>query len=305
MTEPSTFRKWLISTRPFALSASAMPVIFGAAAAVAVGGAHLDIPLFILSLLAMMILHSAANMLNDVFDFRKGLDVEPTPVSGAVVRGLLSPEQVLRGAIAMIAAGSLIGLYIAWRVGPPILWIGLTGVAVGVFYTGAPVALKYHGLGDLAVFLDFGLLGALGALTVQAGSLSWLPDIWAVPMSLLVVGILHANNWRDIGGDTGKRVTTMASMLGDRGSLVYYGVLVFGPFALVAAYVATRFMPPAFLITLLAIPMAVTRWRRALNRAAPKHPLDFIALDGATAQLNLVFGLLCTVALGVHVLVMR
>ncbi len=305
MNDMPTFRKWLISTRPFALSASSMPVIFGTAAAVAVGGAHLDIPLFLLSLLAMMILHSAANMLNDVFDFRKGLDVEPTPVSGAVVRGLLSPEQVLRGAIVMIAAGSLIGLYIAWRVGLPVLWIGLIGVAVGVFYTGAPVTLKYHGLGDLAVFLDFGLLGALGAWTVQTGTVSWLPVAWAVPMSMLVVAIVHANNWRDIGGDTGKRVRTMASMLGDRGSLMYYGLLVFGPFALVAAYVATRFMPPAFLITLLAVPMAIARWRKALNRATPKQPLDFIALDGATAQLNLVFGLLCTIALGVHVMVAR
>ena len=305
MTESSTLRKWLISTRPFALSASSMPVIFGAVAAGVVGGAHFNILLFVLSLLAMIILHSAANMLNDVFDFRKGLDVEPTPVSGAVVRGLLTPEQVMRGAIVLIVIGSLIGLVIVWRVGLPVLWIGLIGLAVGVFYTGKPFTLKYRGLGDLAVFLDFGILGALGAWTVQTGRLSWLPVIWAVPMSMLVVAIVHANNWRDIGGDTGKRVTTMASMLGDRGSLIYYGILIFGPFALVAVMIWIDLMPAAFAITGLAIPMAVARWRKALDRAAPKQPLDFVALDGATAQLNLVFGLLCTIALGVHVIVMR
>ena len=298
----SSLRKWFISIRPFALSASSMPVIFGAVAAAVAGGARFNFPLFLLSLLAMMTLHSAANMLNDVQDFRKGLDVVPTPVSGAVVRELLTPEQVMRGAIILIVIGSLIGLAIAWRVGPPILYIGLAGLAVGIFYTGRPFTLKYRGLGDLAVFLDFGILGALGAWTVQTGRLSWLPVIWAVPMSLVVVAILHANNWRDIAGDTGRTVTTMASLLGDRGSLIYYGILIFGPFALVAAMMWIDLMPAAFAITGLALPMAVTRWRKALNRATPKQPLDFIALDGATAQLNLVFGLLCTVALILHAL---
>jgi 1,4-dihydroxy-2-naphthoate octaprenyltransferase len=298
-------RKWLISIRPFALSASAMPVIFGTAAAVVVGGAHFSFFLFALSLLAMMALHSAANMLNDVHDFRKGLDVEPTPVSGAVVRRLLTPEQVMRGAIVLIVIGSLLGLVIVWRVGFPVLYIGLAGLAVGIFYTGKPFTLKYRGLGDLAVFLDFGILGALGAWTVQTGRMSWLPVIWAVPMSMVVVAIVHANNWRDIGGDTGKRVTTTASLLGDRGSLIYYGILIFGPFAVLAALIWIDLMPAAFAITGLAIPIAVSRWRKALNRAAPKQPLDFIALDGATAQLNLVFGLLCTGALVLHAMVMR
>ena len=303
--EISDFRKWIVAIRPFALSASSMPVIFGAVAAVVIGKAHFDFLLFLLSLLAMMTLHSAANMLNDVFDFRKGLDVEPTPVSGAIVRGLLTTEQVMKGAGALLAVGSLIGLAIVWRVGLPVLYIGIAGLIMGVCYTAKPFALKYHGLGDLAVFLDFGILGALGAWTVQTRTLSWLPVIWAVPMSMLVVAIVHANNWRDISGDSGKRVTTMASLLGDRGSLIYYGILIFGPFALVAAFVAFKFMPLSFLVTWLATPMAVARWRKALNRATPKQPLDFIALDGATAQLNLVFGLLCTAALILHAILGR
>lgn len=274
-----------------------MPVILGAVAAVVVGGAHFHCLLFLLSLLAMMILHSAANLLNDVQDFRKGLDVEPTPSSGAVVRKLITQEQAMNGAAVLLVVGSLIGLFIVGCVGLPILYIGIVGLIIGIFYTGKPFTLKYRGFGDAAVFLDFGILGALGAWTVQTGSLSWLPVIWAVPMSMLVVGILHANNWRDIAGDTGKTVTTMASLLGDRGSLFYYGFLIFGPFVLVAVFIALRVMPLSFLITWFAIPMAIVRWRKALNRAMPKQPLDFIALDAATAQLNLVFGLLCTASL--------
>jgi len=124
-------------------------------------------------------------------------------------------------------------------------------------------------------------------------------------MSMLVVAILHANNWRDISSDGRANVKTMASRLGDHGSLIYYGFLVFGPFVLIVAFVAWAVMPASFMISWVALPMAVVCWRRALAQSAPKHPLDFITLDGATAQLNLVFGLLCTAALILHALLKR
>ena len=119
-----------------------MPVIFGTAAAVVIGNARFDVPLFLLSLLAMMTLHSAANMLNDVHDFRKGLDKEPTPVSGAIVRGLLTTEQVMKGAVVLLVVGSLIGLVIVWRVGLPVLYIGIAGLIIGVCYTGTAVRVE-------------------------------------------------------------------------------------------------------------------------------------------------------------------
>jgi len=298
------FQKWLVAIRPFSLPASTMPVLFGTVAAVVVGHATFNAPLFLLAMLGMVLLHSGANMLSDVYDYRKGLDKVPTPVSGAIVRGLITPDQGRKVSILLLVLGSLIGLMLVVLVGRPIFWIGAVGVLIGVMYTGGPVALKYHGLGDLAVFLDFGVLGTLGAWTVQTGSMSWIPVIWSVPISLLVVGILHANNWRDIAGDTDVKIVTTASTLGDHGSLLYYGIMIFGPFVLVAGLVGLGFcsdtpyaMPVNFVLTGLAFPMAVIRWRRALARRTPKQPLDFVALDGATAQLNLVFGLLCTVAL--------
>jgi 1,4-dihydroxy-2-naphthoate polyprenyltransferase len=293
----SSFNKWIVAIRPFSLSASFMPVIFGTAIAVVVGGVSFNIPLFLLSLSAMMALHCGANLVSDVNDFRRGLDTAPIPSSGAIVRGLLTAEQASRGAISFLVAGSLIGLTIVRRVGPSILYLGVAGLIIGICYTVKPLALKYHGLGDCAVFLSFGVLGALGAWTVQTGRLSWLPVVWATPMSLLVVAILHANNWRDIKTDTGAKICTMASMLGDRGSLVYYGVLIFGPFLFMAASICLDYMPVSFAMTGLALPLAVALWRKALNRATPQQPLDFLALDGATAQLSLVFGLLCTAAL--------
>jgi len=297
----ASLKKWLIAGRPWALPASVMPVLFGTSLAVVIGSSRLDVLGFLMALLAMMALHTASNMLSDVFDFRSGLDRDVTPVSGAIVRGSLSAKQVAAGSIFLFVFGSVLGIILVLRAGILILWIGAAGVAVGASYS----FLKSRALGDLAVFLDFGILGSLGAWVVQTRTLSWLPVVWAVPMAMLVIGILHANNWRDIVKDTGRKVFTMACLLGDRGSLVYYGVLLFGSMILVILYVfvprltafGTPALPLTFLIVLAALPRALRLWKRALKRHAPEQSMDFAVLDGATAAYNLLFGLLCTAAL--------
>ncbi len=296
----STLKKWVVAFRPWALPASSMPVIFGTSLAVVVGRVGVSLDRFLLALAGMMILHTAANMLSDVFDFKRGLDTQPTPVSGAIVRGWLSPRQVTTGSVLLFIGGGLIGLYLVSITGTVLLLIGGIGVIIGVFYT----TLKYHALGDLAVFMNFGLLGSLGAWVVQTGSFSWIPIIWTVPMAMLVSAILHANNWRDSLSDKEKRVTTVALLLGDRRALFYYGFLIFGSMAIIIALVILGAltsppilaMPPTFLIVLLALPRALALWSRARHRRAPRQPLDFIILDGATANYNLLFGMLCTAA---------
>jgi 1,4-dihydroxy-2-naphthoate octaprenyltransferase len=299
-TAQSTPRKWLVAVRPWSFPASTMPVVFGTALAVVMGGARFSPLRFLWAIATMVVLHAAANVLSDVFDFRHGLDREVTPVSGAVVRGWLTDVQAMRGAAVLFGLGTISGLLIARTAGRPLLIVGGVGVAVGACYT----LLKARALGDLAVFLDFGLLGAAGAWIVQTGAFSWLPVLWTVPMAMLVIGILHANNWRDIVSDGERRVSTVAGLLGDRGSFGYYGFLIFGPFLIDLAFIALprlargplRPMPWTFLLVLLALPNALRLWGRAVRRAAPRAPLDFIILDGATARHNLVFGLLSTAA---------
>jgi 1,4-dihydroxy-2-naphthoate octaprenyltransferase len=206
-------RVCLTAGRAWSLPASTMSVAFGTVLAVTIGGAAFDLSLFLLSFLSMALLQVGANMLNDVYDYRNGLDRQVNPASGAVVRGWITPRQALVGSAACIAIGSVIGFYIVSRVGISILCLGAVGVLGGILYTWGPWPLKYHALGDLAVFLNFGVLGALGAWTVQTGHLSWVPAVWAVPMSLLVIAILHSNNWRDIGSDTDGKIRTVASCL--------------------------------------------------------------------------------------------
>lgn len=300
----SSLKKWLVAARPWALPASTMPVVFGTSLAVVIGGVPLAPFRFLLALLAMMVLHSAANMLSDVFDFRRGLDKDVTPVSGAIVRGWLSDKAVAAASSVLFVVGSALGLWLVAITGTVLLVIGIIGVLIGASYT----MLKYHALGDMAVFLNFGLLGSLGAWVVQTQEFSWIPVFWTVPMAMLVSAILHANNWRDTVSDTERRVKTFASILGDRGSFAYYGFLIFGSLAIIFGLVIVPrlissklpAMPWTFAIILLALPRARQLWGRAKRRRHPRQPMDFIILDGATANYNLIFGLLCTAALWIQ-----
>jgi len=302
---PPWLKKWMVATRPFALPASTMSVIFGTVLAVTIGKASFNLTHFLAAFFGMLFLHTGSNLLNDVFDFKKGIDRNVNPVSGAVVRGWITPSKALRAGLIFLLVGTIIGFFIVGRVGIPILWIGMTGVAVGAFYTWGPLPLKFNALGDFSVFLNFGILGSLGAWTVQTGSPSWTPVLWAIPMSIFVVGILHANNWRDIESDHAGGIKTMATVLGDTASETYYTFLLLSPFGFILLYLVLSVtnglqpaMPMTFLITFIAIPKAITLIRKGKLRKNPALPLDFIALDGATAQLNLIFGLLCTAALG-------
>ena len=307
---PPLFKKWQVAIRPFSLPASTMSVIFGTALAVTIEKAAFKPGLFLAAFIGMALLHAGSNLLNDVFDYKKGVDRQVNPVSGAVVRGWITPATALRAGLLLMAVGTLLGLAIVSRVGMPIFWIGALGVTIGILYTWGPLPLKFNGMGDLAVFLNFGILGSLGAWTVQTGSLSWTPVIWSVPMSLLVVAILHANNWRDIGSDSAGDIRTMASMLGDASSETYYIFLLLAPFAVIIVLILLSWadglrprMPLSFLITLLLLPGVFKLIQKGRHRSTPENPHDFVALDGDTGKLNLLFGILCTLALGLNALI--
>lgn len=295
-SELPTWKKWAIAARLFALPASLVPVCLGTAAAVTLGHAELRYLPFVGALLAMALLHTAANMLSDVSDFRRGLDTVPTPVSGAIVRGLLNPGSVRSGAWLLFVLGAGLGLALVPAVGPGLLVVGFAGIAIGLLYS----ALKAKALGDLAVLMNFGLLATLGAWMVQTRSASWAPVLWSIPVGLHVIGILHANNWRDRASDPAAGLKTVASLLGDRGSSVYLHLLILLPYILVTGFICPVFardmeiprLPISVLAVWLSIPLALKVLGRARSRSAPKKPFDFIALDGAVAQLSLAFGVL-------------
>ena len=301
--------KWWICSRPYSLSASLIPVLFGAVMAHHHSGKMSNFITLGLSLMAMILLQAGANILNDIHDLRNGLDRQATPVSGGLVRGLINERQAWLAVRLLFLSGSFLGLIIAWLSTPLVLAVGIPGVLIGWFYShGRNSSLKFLSLGDAAVFLAFGILGALGSWIVQTGRFSWLPVIWSVPVSLLVIAILHANNWRDMESDRQGGVRTVANRLGDRGALLYFSLLIFAPFAILILLIilppllGQRPFPQSGLITLLCLPLAVRLQILAKKRKHPEGESGFITLDGSTAQLNLIFGMLCTLSLLLDIL---
>ena len=283
-------KKWIIATRPWALPASVMPLALGTVAA-ATQADSFHLARFLWALLGMICLHSGANIISDIFDFRKGLDPQITPTSGALPRGLLTVRQMWVWAFVLLATGSMIGVYLALTISLKILWLGIIGILVGCSYSW----LKYRALGDWVVFINFALLGTLGGWIVQTARFSWLPLVWSVPLGLLIVAILQANNWRDVEGDKACGIQTAASRMGHNASFRYYVLLL-----LLAPATAGAFgQPLTTLLVLLALPKIIALWKTARQYHRTHEPEWVIDLDGRTAQLNLIFGLLYIIGVAV------
>lgn len=289
---------WLTAVRPFAYTASALAVVLGLAVSFYSGYAIQWGP-FAATMLGVLCFHTAANLLNDCFDHRRGLDTQVFPMSGAVVRGWLTEKQVFVAAICLLVVGVACGLFLTWYAGWVVLVLGAVGAFFSIGYTTPRLCFKYAGMGDFAIFVSFGILVVFGTFWVQAREFSWLPVLWSVPPALHTTAILHANNWRDLESDPNKGCRTFATVLGSRGSEIYYNVLVFGPFLLILVYLLLDLFPgfaartpPAALAGFIALPLAI-KFAGVRRRGTPEQ---FAMLDGSTAQLHLVFTVLCSVA---------
>ena len=285
---PLTFRqKWLLAARPKTLPAAAAPVIVGAALAWRDNTFSLGPALA--ALMAALLLQIGANLANDVFDFYKGADqpdrLGPTRVTAA---GILTSQQVVIGMGVIFGLASLLGIYLIMVAGWPVLVIGLSAILSAVAYTGGPFPLGYYGLGDIFVFIFFGLAAVAGTYYVQAETVSTAAWWAAVPMGLLTVAILVVNNLRDIAGDRLVSKRTLAVRLGAAGARLEYALcLALAYFSLTLMWlvgIAGAWVLLAWLTLPLALKLTRDIYRlegRLLNKAL-----------AGTGQLELFFGLL-------------
>jgi 1,4-dihydroxy-2-naphthoate octaprenyltransferase len=282
----------LLASRPKTLPAAVAPVVVGTAVAFHEGGLRPGPALAALA--GALLLQVGSNFANDVFDHEKGADREGRlgPVR-AVQAGLLTPAQMRRGLVVVFGLAVLAGCFLVHAAGWPVVAIGLASIASAVAYTGGPWPLGYHGLGDVFVFVFFGLVAVCGTAFVQllrVPALAW----WAaVPVGLLTTAILVVNNERDRESDAAAGKRTLAVRLGRRGSLAEYLTLLLGAFAVPVALVVTGRAGAPLLLPLLASPLALQRARRVTaDQGAALNP----SLAG-TAQLLLAYSLL--LALGI------
>lgn len=289
VSQPSVLQTWLIAARPPTLSAAVVPVLVGTAVA------HLRHPFrpvpFVLALLAAVLIQVGTNFVNDYYDFRKGADTGKRlgPVRG-LQTGAITPGQMRTAIFASFGAALVIGVYLVATHGLPILLIGVVSILAGVGYTAGPWPIAYVGLGDLFVFVFFGMVGVVGSAFLQSDAASATAAVAAVPVGLLATAILVVNNLRDADTDRAAGKFTLAVLLGRTFVRIEFMV------CLVVAYLA----PPAmhlrgalptdlWWLPWLTLPLAVPLARTVLtSRDGPR--LNQALRE--TGQLHLLFGLL-------------
>lgn len=283
---------WLGATRPKTLLVGVSPVLVGTAWAVhdgvfAAGPA-------VAALLGALLIQVGTNLSNDYFDHRRGADtgarLGPVRASAA---GLLRPASVFAAAMACFGAAAIVGLYLVWSAGWPVLVIGIASLASGYAYTGGPYPLGYHGWGEVFAFLFFGIVAVAGTYFVQARN-------WPVPVAVLLAGVamgalaaavLVVNNLRDLDTDRAAGKRTLAVRIGRRATQVEYVLLLLLAWLVPLALWASA--GPMASLALLTIPLgAYTSWRIWRFR----DPRELNRILALTGLLMLLFALLLSAA---------
>mgnify|MGYP001034158726 CR=1 FL=1 len=264
---PAGWRVWIVAARMPTLVAAVSPVLVGTAAGAREGGFR-PVP-FLAALVAALLIQVGTNYANDLFDFLKGADTpERTGPLRVTARGLVTPAQ-MRWAVAL-AFGSavLVGLYLVWVGGWPILLVGLFSIACGLLYTAGPWPLAYLGLGDLFVFVFFGAVAVTGSAYLQAGHLVPLALVASFPVGLLVTNILVVNNLRDIPTDRAAGKRTLAVRLGDRATRLQYVLFLAIAYTVPPLLWLAGLAGPGVLLSWLSLPLAWRLGRTVLAGAA-------------------------------------
>jgi 1,4-dihydroxy-2-naphthoate octaprenyltransferase len=202
----SKFNIWWEAARPKTLPAAAAPVIMGTA--MAYNDGYVFLPAAFAALIAALLIQIGTNLANDYFDYRKGADnTERLGPTRATQAGLVSPATMKKAFILTFLIAFIIGLYLIFRAGWPILLIGIASILFGILYTGGPYPLGYNGLGDIFVLIFFGPVAVGGTYYVQALELNHVVLLAGLAPGLISTAILTVNNLRDINTDAnaGKR----------------------------------------------------------------------------------------------------
>ena len=291
MTQPertlSRWQVWMLASRPKTLPAAASGVVTGTALALRDG--HFRFGPALAALFVALLLQIGSNLANDVYDYERGADAGerhgPTRVTQAQ---LLTPAQVKVGMWTVFGLAGLLGLYLTFVAGWVVILIGLAAICSAIAYTGGPFPLGYYGLGDLFVFIFFGVAAVAGTYFVQAGSVSLEAWWMSLPIGWLIVDILVVNNLRDINADRAAGKHTLAVRFGERGTRIQYIVLLATSYSLLPILALFGILPWTSVLAWLSLPMSWRTLQIVLKKVGP--PLNE-ALAG-TGQTTLVYSLL-------------
>jgi 1,4-dihydroxy-2-naphthoate octaprenyltransferase len=286
-TRPSGVRIWLMAARVRTLPAAVAPVLVGTALA---GYLHVFHPLrFAAALIGAMFIQIGTNLSNDYSDARRGADTEdrlgPVRVTAG---GLVPPRQVLIATYMTFGVAVLAGAYLIAVAGWELLLVGAASILAGVLYTGGPRPYGYEGLGELFVFLFFGIVAVAGSFFVQVEHLIWEAFALAVPVGLIAAGLLVVNNVRDIDTDRRAGKRTLAVRLGRNRTRRLFAGIVYLAYLLTPVTWIFGPLKAWLLLPWLTLPVAARVVRIVRNRA------DGASLNGALAQTGMLQLAFCT-----------
>ena len=279
---------WVEAARPRTLPAAVIPVAVGSAIAEADG--VFDWRALALALLGALAIQIAANYANDASDAHRGADpADRVGPQRMVASGVITPRQMWTATWAAIAVAAACGIGLALIAGPLVLVIGLAAIVAMLGYVGGPFPYGYRGLGELFVFLFFGLVATVGSRYVHDGSVPLLAWLLAVPVGFLATAILVINNLRDRDTDARAGKRTLVVIVGARSSQRLFVLLIIGAYLAVAGTVIARSASGWVMLAWLTAPIA---FRLATTVAKGSDPADLRPALGQTARLHLLFGLL-------------
>ena len=282
--------RWITGARPRTLPAAVVPVAVGAAAAVGEPGDFVWWRVAA-ALVVSLALQVGVNYANDYSDGVRGTDDVRVGPTRLVASGLAEPSSVKRAAMAAFGLAAMCGLTIALSTSLWLLVVGAAAIAAGWFYTGGPRPYGYMGLGEVFVFVFFGLVATAGTTYAAIESVTALSLVMGAAVGSLACALLVINNLRDIPTDRAVGKQTLAVRLGDVRTRWFYVVLIVAAFVLCAP--AAMWRVPV-LLAFLALPLAITPVRSVLGGATGAA---LIAVLGATAKLQLAWGILATIGL--------
>jgi 1,4-dihydroxy-2-naphthoate polyprenyltransferase len=274
-----------MAARPRTLPAAIAPVLVGTAAAIEKAGELPRVGAFIAALIGSIFIQIGTNLANDYSDAKRGADtvdrLGPVRVTAA---GLVAPRSVLIATWLAFGIAVVAGIYLATVAGWVIIAVGVVSIAAGILYTGGPWPYGYAGLGELFVFLFFGLVAVNGSYYVQLERLDWLPFGLSVAVGCLATAILVVNNVRDIETDRRAGKRTLAVRLGRHGARQLYVGLVVSAYAALLGIIISRGGPWWALLGLLTVPLTMRPSRLVMTRT------DGPSLNGALAGTGALLG---------------
>ncbi|MEI6691182.1 MAG: 1,4-dihydroxy-2-naphthoate polyprenyltransferase [Chlorobium sp.] len=283
---PSSLGAWMLAIRPKTLPAGAVPVILGSALAAAAGKFYWLTAL--IALVCALGIQVATNFINEIYDFRKGADTaERVGPVRTVAAGIISEKTMIQVSIALLGGVFLLGLYLVYAAGWPIFLIGILSILFAWAYTGGPYPIAYSGLGDVFVFIFFGLVAVGGTYYVQALNLSVPVLIAAVAPGCFSVNILLVNNIRDIATDRKVGKMTLPARIGGKWARRLYIVLTVIAYAVPCILILNGYSTWT-LLSFLSLPLAF-RMIKLLYTSEGKELNNVLA---GTGKLMTLYGIL-------------